>query len=154
MRFYTISILLAFLQASLITGLFASNLYVPDIVLVYLFIYISRNDRTDLKKPLISGLYLDIMYDTFGWNMSGKLFSAFLLELLKSRWIFATRLSLIVSYAFIAFCEHLLRYFLFRLKYYYPFETHLFLTGIAVELSLLFVLTYIVIKENTQGEKY
>lgn len=127
MRFYVLSLILAFLQASVITGAFVSNLYVPDLVLVYLFLHLSRENAVDIKKPLLSGLYLDIMYDSFGWNTSGKLFSAFILELLKSRYIFATRLSVIISYSLIALSEHLLRYAIFRLKYYYPFEPWLFL---------------------------
>lgn len=150
MRFYVLSLILAFLQASVITGAFVSNLYVPDLVLVYLFLHLSGENTVDIKKPLLSGLYLDIMYDSFGWNTLGKLFSAFILELLKSRYIFATRLSVIISYSLIALSEHLLRYTIFRLKYYYPFEPQLFFAGFVVELSLLFFLTFFIIKGDAK----
>lgn len=151
MKFYIISMLLAFTQASVITGLFVSNLYVPDLVLLYLFLHTSKQERVDVKKPLISGLYLDLMYDTFGWNVSGKLLVSLFLEIFKSRWEFATRLSLILYYSLVALFEHLFRYILFRLKYYYPFDLRTFSLGFSLELFLLYLLTLFIIKKNAQA---
>jgi hypothetical protein len=143
--------LLAFIQASVMTGLFVSNLYVPDLVLLYLFLHTSKQEKVDVKKPLISGLYLDLMYDTFGWNISGKLLVSLLLEIFKSRWEFATRLSLMIFYSFVALLEHLFRYILFRLKYYYPFDLRTFSLGFFLELFLLYLLTLFIIKKNAQA---
>jgi|GEM_PF-807777 hypothetical protein len=151
MKFYIISMLLAFIQASVMTGLFVSNLYVPDLVLLYLFLHTSKQEKVDVKKPLISGLYLDLMYDTFGWNISGKLLVSLLLEIFKSRWEFATRLSLMIFYSFVALLEHLFRYILFRLKYYYPFDLRTFSLGFFLELFLLYLLTLFIIKKNAQA---
>jgi rod shape-determining protein MreD len=143
--------LLAFIQASVMTGLFVSNLYVPDLVLLYLFLHTSKQEKVDVKKPLISGLYLDLMYDTLGWNISGKLLVSLLLEIFKSRWEFATRLSLMIFYSFVALLEHLFRYILFRLKYYYPFDLRTFSLGFFLELFLLYLLTLFIIKKNAQA---
>jgi rod shape-determining protein MreD len=143
--------LLAFIQASVMTGLFVSNLYVPDLVLLYLFLHTSKQEKVNVKKPLISGLYLDLMYDTFGWNISGKLLVSLLLEIFKSRWEFATRLSLMIFYSFVALLEHLFRYILFRLKYYYPFDLRTFSLGFFLELFLLYLLTLFIIKKNAQA---
>jgi rod shape-determining protein MreD len=151
MKFYIISMLLAFIQASVMTGLFVSNLYVPDLVLLYLFLHTSKQEKVDVKKPLISGLYLDLMYDTLGWNISGKLLVSLLLEIFKSRWEFATRLSLMIFYSFVALLEHLFRYILFRLKYYYPFDLRTFSLGFFLELFLLYLLTLFIIKKNAQA---
>jgi hypothetical protein len=151
MKFYIISMLLAFIQASVMTGLFVSNLYVPDLVLLYLFLHTSKQEKVDVKKPLISGLYLDLMYDTFGWNISGKLLVSLLLEIFKSRWEFATRLSLMIFYSFVALLEHIFRYILFRLKYYYPFDLRTFSLGFFLELFLLYLLTLFIIKKNAQA---
>ncbi len=151
MKFYIISMLLAFIQASVMTGLFVSNLYVPDLVLLYLFLHTSKQEKVNVKKPLISGLYLDLMYDTFGWNISGKLLVSLLLEIFKSRWEFATRLSLMIFYSFVALLEHLFRYILFRLKYYYPFDLRTFSLGFFLELFLLYLLTLFIIKKNAQA---
>jgi len=151
MKFYIISMLLAFIQASVMTGLFVSNLYVPDLVLLYLFLHTSKQEKVDVKKPLVSGLYLDLMYDTFGWNISGKLLVSLLLEIFKSRWEFATRLSLMIFYGFVALLEHLFRYILFRLKYYYPFDLRTFSLGFFLELFLLYLLTLFIIKKNAQA---
>ncbi|MGC8852331.1 MAG: hypothetical protein ACP5P0_01865 [Hydrogenobacter sp.] len=150
MKFYVISFLLAFIQASVITGLFVSNLYVPDLILLYLFLHISRQEKMDIKKPLVSGFYLDIMYDTFGWNISGKLLMSLLLEIFKSRWEFATRLSLMIFYCLVALLEHIFRYVLFRLKYYYPFELRAFFLGFSIELFLLYLLSLFIIKKHAQ----
>jgi hypothetical protein len=133
------------------TGLFVSNLYVPDLVLLYLFLHTSKQEKVDVKKPLISGLYLDLMYDTFGWNISGKLLVSLLLEIFKSRWEFATRLSLMIFYSFVALLEHIFRYILFRLKYYYPFDLRTFSLGFFLELFLLYLLTLFIIKKNAQA---
>jgi len=148
MRFYIISFLLAFIQSSFLIGVFKSNLYVPDFVLIYLFLHLSTQKDIDLKKPIISGLYLDIMYDSFGWNVASKVFSTFLIEVFKERWSFGSKLSVVIVYLFIALLEHLLRFLLFRAKYYYPFDVYLFLAGIGVEVLVIYLLSNRVLSQR------
>ncbi|MFN3814194.1 MAG: hypothetical protein ACK4SM_06190 [Aquificaceae bacterium] len=151
MRFYLIAFLLAFVQSSLLTGIFVSSLYAPDLVLLYLFYSLYAQTRLDIEKPVISGFFLDLMYDTLGWNMLGKLTASFFLELIKSRYILVSRLSVLVSYMAVAILEHALRFFLFRLKYYYSFSPALFMLGLVTEGLFLMTFTSFIIKGNAKA---
>ncbi len=151
MRFYLIAFLLAFVQSSLLTGMFVSSLYAPDLVLLYLFYSLYSQPQPDIRKPVISGFFLDLMYDTLGWNMSGKLMASFFLELIKSRYLLVSHLSVLVSYMMVALLEHAFRFFLFRVKYYYSFSPALFILGLFTESLFLMMFTSLIIKGNAKA---
>lgn len=135
MIFYLFAFLLAFLQNSVISTLFPSFFLSPNILLSYLFLNLLREE--DIKKVLISGLFLDLFQDSLGLNLSGFLLFGIGLGLLKEMFEFPSRVSLVVSYTLLSILEKSWTLLLYRWKYYIPLDPLALLLSYLIELSFL-----------------
>ncbi|SHK19939.1 hypothetical protein SAMN05444391_0250 [Thermocrinis minervae] len=126
MKFYFLVLFIILLQSILLVGIFPSVLYVPNFLFIMLFVKAIQNGDI-LSKAFISSLLLDILYDTLGWVTSSHMLSLFLLKLFRSRFDIASKLSVVILGSFFILLEFLIRFLLFRIKYYYPFHTGWFM---------------------------
>ncbi|MFN3472243.1 MAG: hypothetical protein ACK4ZR_06555, partial [Aquificaceae bacterium] len=117
MRFYLFAIIIAFFQSSVLLALFHNLLTVPNLLLVYLFVNLLKEENHTLKKPIISGFLLDIFQDSLGLHISGYTFFSIWLSFLKARFDFPNRTSLLLTYTFLSLIEKLWVVILFRLRY-------------------------------------
>lgn len=122
MSFYIYTFIFALVQTFLLLPIFSGYLYVPDFVTVAILYTSLRSLHTDLKKILVPAFTLDLLYDSIGLNLSSKLLVFFVVRAFKDQYIIATRGSLILLSVTVFLVEHIFRYLLFRVKYYYPFE--------------------------------
>ena len=74
MRFYLLALIIAFFQSSVLLALFLNLLTVPNLLLAYLYINLIKEEDHSLKKPLISGLFLDLFQDSLRLLISGYTF--------------------------------------------------------------------------------
>lgn len=137
MRFYIITFLLSYIQSSFLLALFHNFLLTPDLTLVYLFLNLAHDEKLNLKKPMYAGLLLDILQDSFGLQLSGKLFSALALSILRLRVEFTGRLSLVVAYIPLSLLQKLLMFTLFRIKYYTDVNILLLISSLVIEVLFL-----------------
>lgn len=139
MTFYLVAFLLAYFQSSVLFAFFQSSLFAPNMVLAYLFLELMKEEGYGLKKALASGLFLDILQDSLGLHLFANTLLALLVNLLKERLDFPSRLSITLLYGAMALGERFITFFIFRLKYYTEFSLWLTLVGFFVE--MLFFLT-------------
>jgi hypothetical protein len=137
MRFYLFALILAFFQSSVLLALFHNLLTVPNLLLAYLFVNLLREEDYNLKKPLISGFFLDVFQDSLGLHISGYTFFSIWLSFLKARFDFPNRTSLLLAYTVLSLVEKLWVVILFRLRYYLEINPLLFLLSYVIELSFI-----------------
>lgn len=137
MSFYLFAFLTAYLQSSFLLALFGSSLFTPNFLLAYLFLHLMKEEGYGLKKTLASGLFLDLLQDTPGLNLSGYLLFTLVLNLLKARVEFPTVLSMSLTYLFLTLLERLAVFVVFRLKYFVEFKPVLLVLSLSLELLLV-----------------
>ncbi|RMH79653.1 MAG: hypothetical protein D6674_07105 [Acidobacteria bacterium] len=150
MRFYIITFLLSYIQSSLFLALFHNFLLTPDLTLVYLLLNLAHEERLNLKKPIYAGLLLDILQDSLGLQLSGKLFFALALSIVRLRVEFTGRLSLIVAYIPLSLLQKLLMFILFRIKYYTDVNILLLIGSLMIEVLFLTLMAKWLIKEGNE----
>jgi len=137
MRFYLFTLIIAFFQSSVLLALFHNLLTVPNLLLAYLFINLLKEEDHSLKKPLISGLFLDLFQDSLGLHISGYTFFSIWLSFLKARFNLPSRAALLLAYIILSLVEKLWMVILFRLRYYLEINPLLFLLSYVIELSFI-----------------
>lgn len=138
MRFYLFAFLLAYFQSSALLAFFKSFLFAPNFLLVYLFLNLVEEDKEyGLKKALISGLFLDILQDSVGLNLSGYMLFTVAMNLMRLRFEFPSRTSVIFAYALLSMVEKLWVLTLFRVKYLTELDLPLAIFGLILELGFL-----------------
>lgn len=137
MRFYLFALIIAFFQSSVLLALFHNLLTVPNLLLAYLFINLLKEEGYNLKKAVIPGFLLDLFQDSLGLHISGYTFFSICLSLLKSRFEFPNRVSLLLAYAILSLAEKLWIAFLFRLRYHVEVSPILFFLSYLIELSFI-----------------
>ncbi len=150
MRFYLFAFIIAFFQSSILLAIFHNFLTAPNLLLVYLFINLVREEECLLKKAVLSGLFLDLFQDSLGLHISGHIFFSIVLSLLKARFEFPNIVSLFLVYAFLSILEKLWILFFFRLRYYAGIDPILLFLGLAIELTfaMLIIRRYMVYKHE------
>jgi len=146
--FYLLLALVLFLQSSVFVGIFGSYLFVPDLLLAFLFLSNARGP-TNYARGFIGGFLLDVLLDTLGWHASGKLLALYVLSFIKRKFFIETLPSLMVAYSIVALLEHAYRLFLFRSKFYYPLEPIPLLIGFLVELAVVYYFGEKLLKNET-----
>ncbi|WP_448583907.1 rod shape-determining protein MreD [Thermocrinis sp.] len=136
MSFYLVLVLILVLQSSVLVGIFESYLFVPDLLLCFLFLS-SLKGQVNYGRGFLAGLLLDILQGSLGWHASGKLLALMVLDIIKGRFYINLVSTLIIAYAVVAIIEHAYRYILFRAKYYYPMDFHALL-GFLIELFIVY----------------
>lgn len=139
MRFYIIVVLLAMVQTSALVGIFHSFLYTPNITYAFLFLELLKEEPQSVKKPIFAGFFLDLMYDSLGLHISGSLLLMELIAFLRSRYEFPNYMALLTAYSVVALIVRAFLFFLFRLKFYMPFDFLLFSLGFVVELFVFYI---------------
>ncbi len=137
MRFYFLSFLLAYFQSSVLVALFHSMLVAPNLLLVYLFLTMLKENKAWLRRALIAGFFLDVFQDSLGLNLSGFVFFGVIFSLIRQRVDIPSKLSLILTYALLSWLERAWVIVLFRIRYYA--ELDLWLLPISFALELLFL---------------
>jgi hypothetical protein len=140
MMFYLIAVALAFVQSSLLTALFQSLLIVPNLLLTYLFLNMLKGDYS-MKKPLISGMLLDIFQNSLGLHTSGFLIFSLLFKLISSRYEFPTPASLTVVYGVLSLIEKLWVFGIFRVKFLIYINLPLLLASLLIEMLILYFIS-------------
>lgn len=149
MKFYIFAFLLAYFQSSALIALFHSFLFVPNLLLVYFFLELARDEGYGLKRALFSGFFLDLLQDSLGLNLFGYTLFTLMVNAIKTRFEFAHRFSFLFAYALFSSIEKLFIFLLFRLKYFLEFNLWLTLLGFFTELGfLLFLLKWYHRKET------
>jgi rod shape-determining protein MreD len=146
--FYLLLAFVLFLQSSVLVGIFGSYLFVPDILLSFLFLSSVRGS-TNYPRGFIGGFLLDVLLDTLGWHASGKLLALFVLSFIKRKFFIETLPSLMVAYVIVALLEHAYRLLLFRSKFYYPLKPIPLLIGFLVELAVVYYFGKKLLKNET-----
>jgi len=149
LSFYLALILILFLQSAVLIGIFKSYLFVPDLLLCFLFLSNLRG-QISYGKGFLSALLLDILQGSFGWHASGKLLALMVLDLLKKRFYIDNTPTLIMAYTVLALVEHTYRHILFSVKYYYPLEFYVMLAGFIAELLAVYYFGKRVIKSKDE----
>ena len=150
MRFYLALVVVLVLQSSVLVGLFKSYLFVPDLLLSFLFLS-NLKGQTNYRRGFAFGLLLDILQGSFGWHASGKLLALFLLDLLKRRFFTEYLPFLVVGYTTVALVEHTYRYALFRFKYYYPMDVYAVSISFLIELLVVYYFGLRMIKSKDEA---
>ncbi|MFN3599312.1 MAG: hypothetical protein ACK4VK_06225 [Aquificaceae bacterium] len=138
MRFYFLALLLSFLQSAVFSGFFHNVFLAPNLLLVYLFLNLLKDD--DIKKVIFAGLFLDVFQDSLGLNLSGFLLFYMIYNLFKARFEFPNRLSLVVIYTFLSLVEKAWVLFLFRIRFYTEISPINLLISYLIEISFMLLL--------------
>ncbi len=141
MRFYFLSFLLAYFQSSVLVALFHSMLVAPNLLLVYLFLTILKENKAWLRRALIAGFFLDVFQDSLGLNLSGFVFFGVIFSLIRQRVDIPSKLSLILTYALLSWLERAWVIVLFRIRYYAEFDLWLLPISFALELLFLYFIS-------------
>ncbi len=141
MKFYIIAFLLAYFQSSVLIAVFYDMIVAPNLLLVYLFLNIFKDDSAWLRKAIISGFLLDLFQDSLGLNLSGYVFFAMLFSLMRLRIEIPSRLSLLLAYLLLSITEKFWIIFLFRIKYYADLNLWLLPLSLAFELVFLYLIS-------------
>ncbi|MFN7064825.1 MAG: hypothetical protein ACK4OF_01550 [Aquificaceae bacterium] len=136
MSFYVFAFLIAFLQSAILSALFQSAFFTPNLLLGYLFLKLL--EREDLKNIILAGLFLDLFQDSLGLNLSGFILFTLSLSLFKMRFELPSRLSIVAVYAILALLEKL--WVLLLLRSNYHVELNLVTLFISYGIELGFVL--------------
>ncbi len=151
MSFYLPTLLLAVVQSFLLLPIFSSYLYVPDLVLIALFYKLLTSEENKPLQIIVPSLFLDVLYDSLGWNVSSKILFSFSIFLTKKRFILVSKWALFITFFYSFLMEHLFRYLLLRFKYYYPFEPLRLIVCLLLEFFLILVLSNRIISKNAQA---
>ncbi len=150
MSFYIYTFILAFIQTFLLLPIFSGYLYTPDFVTVAMLYTLLKNQDTDLKKVLIPAFILDLLYDSIGLNISSKLLVFFVVHAFKKKYIITTKGALILLSLIVFIIEHMFKYLLFRIKYYYPFEPINLILCLIFQTVAMVILSRHIITQNEQ----
>ena len=139
MKFYIIAFLLAYFQGAVLIAVFHNILIAPNLLLVYLFLNIFKEDNGWLRKAIITGFFLDLFQDSLGLNLSGHIFFAILFNIMKLRIELPSKLSLLLAYLLLSLFEKLWVVLLFRVKYYADLNLWLLPLSLAFEALFLYL---------------
>lgn len=141
MKFYIIAFLLAYFQGAVLIAVFHNMLIAPNLLLVYLFLNIFKEDNGWLRKAIITGFFLDLFQDSLGLNLSGHIFFAILFNIMKLRIELPSKLSLLLAYLLLSLFEKLWVVLLFRVKYYADLNLWLLPLSLAFEALFLYLIS-------------
>lgn len=141
MKFYIIAFLLAYFQGAVLIAVFHNMLIAPNLLLVYLFLNIFKEDNGWLRKAIITGFFLDLFQDSLGLNLSGHIFFAILFNIMKLRIELPSKLSLLLAYLLLSLLEKLWVVLLFRVKYYADLNLWLLPLSLAFEALFLYLIS-------------
>lgn len=141
MKFYIATFLLAYFQSSVLITVFHNILISPNLLLVYLFLNIFREDSLWLRRAIITGFFLDLFQDSLGLNTSGHIFFAILFNLMKLRIEIPSKLSLLIAYVLLSTLEKFWILLLFRIRYYADINLWLLPLSLVVEMLLLYIIS-------------
>ncbi|MEJ7620126.1 MAG: hypothetical protein WKI46_04835 [Aquificaceae bacterium] len=141
MKFYIVAFLLAYFQSAVLIAVFHNMLMAPNLLLVYLFLSIFKEDNGWLRKAIITGFFLDLFQDSLGLNLSGHIFFAILFNIMKLRIELPSKLSLLLAYLLLSLFEKLWVVLLFRVKYYADLNLWLLLLSLAFESLFLYLIS-------------
>lgn len=137
MKFYIIAFLLAYFHGSVLITIFHNMLLSPNLILVYLFLHIFKEDKGWLRKAFITGFFLDLFLDSLGLHLSGHIFFAILFNMMMQRIEIPSRFSLIITYLLLSMLEKLWLILLFRIRYYV--DLNLWLLPLSLTFEVLFL---------------
>ncbi|MFN3870881.1 MAG: hypothetical protein ACK4MW_05295 [Aquificaceae bacterium] len=141
MKFYFFAFILSFLQSAIFSGFFQNVFVAPNLILVYLFLNLLKDDG--IKKVIFAGIFLDIFQDSLGLNLSGFLLFYLVFNLFKARFEFPSRLSLLVIYTILASVEKAWTLSLFRIRFYADINPIILFISYLVEIGfMLFLLRW------------
>lgn len=141
MKFYIVAFLLAYFQGAVLIAVFHNMLIAPNLLLVYLFLSIFKEDNGWLRKAIITGFFLDLFQDSLGLNLSGHIFFAILFNIMKLRIELPSKLSLLLAYLLLSLLEKLWVVLLFRVKYYADLNLWLLPLSLAFEALFLYLIS-------------
>lgn len=141
MKFYIVAFLLAYFQGAVLIAVFHNMLIAPNLLLVYLFLNIFKEDNGWLRKAIITGFFLDLFQDSLGLNLSGHIFFAILFNIMKLRIELPSKLSLLLAYLLLSLLEKLWVVLLFRVKYYADLNLWLLPLSLAFEALFLYLIS-------------
>ncbi|QID33660.1 hypothetical protein [Pampinifervens florentissimum] len=141
MKFYIVAFLLAYFQGAVLIAVFHNMLMAPNLLLVYLFLNIFKEDNGWLRKAIITGFFLDLFQDSLGLNLSGHIFFAILFNIMKLRIELPSKLSLLLAYLLLSLFEKLWVVLLFRVKYYADLNLWLLPLSLAFEALFLYLIS-------------
>ncbi len=141
MKFYIVAFLLAYFQSAVLIAVFHNMLMAPNLLLVYLFLSIFKEDNGWLRKAIITGFFLDLFQDSLGLNLSGHIFFAILFNIMKLRIELPSKLSLLLAYLLLSLFEKLWVVLLFRVKYYADLNLWLLPLSLAFEALFLYLIS-------------
>ncbi len=141
MKFYIVAFLLAYFQGAVLIAVFHNMLIAPNLLLVYLFLSIFKEDNGWLRKAIITGFFLDLFQDSLGLNLSGHIFFAILFNIMKLRIELPSKLSLLLAYLLLSLLEKLWVVLLFRVKYYANLNLWLLPLSLAFEALFLYLIS-------------
>lgn len=141
MKFYIVAFLLAYFQSAVLIAVFHNMLMAPNLLLVYLFLSIFKEDNGWLRKAIITGFFLDLFQDSLGLNLSGHIFFAILFNIMKLRIELPSKLSLLLAYLLLSLFEKLWVVLLFRVKYYANLNLWLLPLSLAFEALFLYLIS-------------
>ncbi len=141
MKFYIVAFLLAYFQGAVLIAVFHNILIAPNLLLVYLFLDIFKEDNGWLRKTIITGFFLDLFQDSLGLNLSGHIFFAILFNIMKLRIELPSKLSLLLAYLLLSLFEKLWVVLLFRVKYYADLNLWLLPLSLAFEALFLYLIS-------------
>ncbi len=141
MKFYIVAFLLAYFQSAVLIAVFHNMLMAPNLLLVYLFFSIFKDENGWLRKAIITGFFLDLFQDSLGLNLSGHIFFAILFNIMKLRIELPSKLSLLLAYLLLSLFEKLWVVLLFRVKYYADLNLWLLPLSLAFEALFLYLIS-------------
>ncbi len=149
MKFYIVAFLLAYFQGAVLIAVFHNMLIAPNLLLVYLFLNIFKEDNGWLRKAIITGFFLDLFQDSLGLNLSGHIFFAILFNIMKLRIELPSKLSLLLAYLLLSLFEKLWVVLLFRVKYYADLNLWLLPLSLAFEALFLYLISGRYLRKET-----
>ncbi len=149
MKFYIVAFLLAYFQGAVLIAVFHNMLIAPNLLLVYLFLNIFKEDNGWLRKAIITGFFLDLFQDSLGLNLSGHIFFAILFNIMKLRIELPSKLSLLLAYLLLSLFEKLWVVLLFRVKYYANLNLWLLPLSLAFEALFLYLISGRYLRKET-----
>ncbi len=141
MKFYIVAFLLAYFQSAVLIAVFHNMLMAPNLLLVYLFLSIFKEDNGWLRKAIITGFFLELFQDSLGLNLSGHILFAILFNIMKLRIELPSKLSLLLAYLLLSLFEKLWVVLLFRVKYYADLNLWLLPLSLAFEALFLYLIS-------------
>ncbi|WP_333785140.1 hypothetical protein [Thermocrinis sp.] len=149
MSFYLVLFLILVLQSSVLVGIFKSYLFVPDLLLCFVFLS-NLKGQVNYGRGFLGALLLDLLQGSLGWHASGKLLALMILDVAKKVFYVKLISTLVMFYVVIATIEHAYRYLLFRTKYYYPLDFYA-LIGFLIELFIVYFFGKKVLKGSDEA---